>query len=342
MVGRLFPTGRISIGRRPRDKKLLADIAYEANRGHYSYYQLRHWHYQQGLVTENKIREDRVETLGLSDVQIYHKSEMPKRKHGLNGITSHGRRQIEEGCYLLERRYGRRLGFYTLTCHYTEVTDVYEFNRCLPEIQRRYFQELKREYERRGMVFSYVSVYEIQPSRYRETGVPAIHIHYVCPCYLPGTWEFVFSADELRTLWDRVTATVCGVSKSTSAAIDATVVKRSASAYLSKYLSKGGGEIRFLGNISPSQIPSRWWSMSKKLRASIRAATVPLSTSICEHIMYDISIGRPSPIEFLYKRYIYVDIHQITTCVGFSGKLSYQSARSLRNYALISDACKDL
>lgn len=342
LVGKLFPSGYVSIGRVLLRRISKKDSEYEQNRGKYSYYQLVHWDYQQGIVVENKIREDEAPILGLSAVQNYHKLERGVKRYGLKGITIKGRRTVEEGCYLLERKYGRRLGFYTLTCPYTEDTMVYEFNRNISEIQRRFFQEVRREFERYNMVFSYVSVLEIQASRFESSGVPALHIHYVCPCYVPGTWEFVLTADEIRNLWKRVTEAVCGLSANVEAAVDCTTVKRSAAAYLSKYLSKGGAEIRFLGSVAPSQIPRQWWSVSSSIRKAIRAATVVLPTEVSEYILYGGGSSSDSLLRFLYYRRIYVVINTIDTCVGIAGKLNHESARSLRDFSLIGRACEDL
>ena len=100
VVGRLYPSGKISIGVSPPEKMLKADNEYECTRGIYSWHERRHWDVYEGLVKEVRcVEEQSSSSLGLSAVPNYHREKI---RHGLKGITSGGRNKVKESAYLLE------------------------------------------------------------------------------------------------------------------------------------------------------------------------------------------------------------------------------------------------
>lgn len=318
--GKLYPSGRVTVGKKPPQKLLTKDKEYESNRSHYTFGERRHWHYQEGLVIDSVVHETRAETLGLASVPNCH--NLSKRgRYGLKGISGNGRKLVREGAALLERRYGRRLGFYTLTCPYTDVESIYLYNQNIAYIQRSFFQELKREYQRHKVPFSYVSVLEIQPERYSETGIPVLHIHYISPCYRPGTWDWVLTADAIRSLWSRVLRNTIGHEVSVGASIDASVVRSSAVGYISKYMSKGSQEVEWLACTCPNQLPSQWWSMTSNLRKAIKAYTIHLPEHECAFFMF-LAVECPEDREYLrYCRPINICVHGQAVTLGMSGNL---------------------
>lgn len=326
--GRVLPSGKISVGRVPSPRVLSADALYERTRTHFVCYKKEHWHYEKGLVQEYFFAPERVPELGLASVSICHKGE--KRKYGLKGISRKGRVAVREGAFLLERQYGRRLGFYTLTCPYTDPQSIYSYNQNIAYIQRTYFQELKREYERQGVVWSYVSVLEIQTKRFERDGEPVLHIHYLSPCYLPGTSNWICDASFLRGLWARVLGNCLQGTPNTSASLDASVVHSSAVGYLSKYMSKGSSEVGFLAQVCPDQLPGRWWGMSRNVRKAIASNTIHLPSSISEYILYNEELDPSSPFYMRYRRDVYVNIRGEDKLVGVSGNtLPNQISRSM-------------
>lgn len=326
--GRLFPSGRITVGFIPKKKISKADDEYESTRQQVTYFERTHYDYEEGIVSEVLERVEKDSSLGLSDVPNYHSTSV--RRHGLKGLPSTGRYRILEGATLLQRRYGRRLGFYTLTCPYTDERDIYEFNKCFPEIMRRFFQELKREYHRRDSTFSYVAAYEIQEDRLNATGVPVLHVHWVSPCYLSNSWQFVLSSDEIRAIYRRVLCSVVAEISNVNSALDSQVVKKSASGYLSKYLSKGGAILGVLSEVAPGQIPSRWWSCSRNVLQAIKRMTLELPQEVCEILMLDARLIA-SPLPFLYyvKR-IHISVPWGMEVVGIAATATPQFAASLR------------
>ncbi len=337
--GRLFPSGRVTIGKRPPQKLLTKDRDYESSRAHYAFIERRHWHYQEGLVIDSVVRETRAETLGLASVPNCHNS--PKReKYGLKGISDNGRKLVREGASLLERRYGRRLGFYTLTCPYTDEESIYLYNQNIAYIQRCYFQEIKRVYERKNCTWSYVSVLEIQTERYVRDGIPVLHIHYIAPCYCPGTTAWVCTAGAIRRIWGRVLQSVIGTSAALGASIDASVVRVSAVGYISKYMSKGSQEVEWLACTCPDQLPSQWWSMTQNLRRSIKAHTISLPDYECAFFM-QLAIECPEDREYLrYCRPINICIHGQAVTVGMSGNLQSSIAAMYWSDGFFDSLCE--
>lgn len=338
--GRLHPSGRLTIGYIPKKKISVNDKRYEAERGEQTYYCREHWHYREGLVREVLLREEKPQSLGLSSVSFHHKDET--KRHGLRGITRRGRHRILECTNLLERRYGKRLGFYTLTCPYTDPEMVYEFNKCFSEVLRRYFQELRREYARYNLKFAYTAVYEVQPQRFHDSGVFALHCHYVSPCYFPGTRTFVISADSLRAIWGRVVRGVVGGRVSVDASIDAQVVKKSASGYLAKYLSKGYKDISMVADVAPSQIPRRWWSVSKNLLKCLQKLTIELSAADCGEL---VGIATSTVLDcslFYYCKIITCPSPMGDRIVGYAMAVKPELADALRPYEIFAHLDEEL
>lgn len=318
-TGFMSPSGRISIGALPKPKELKAEKEYEATYTRTSYHQRKHWDAFEGIVSEQIIISETPSPLGSSSAPNCHNPA--RERYGLRGITQNGRNKVYEGAKLLQRRYPGRLGFYTLTCPYVDPSRVYEFNRNISEIVRRWFQELRRMYDRKNCKFSYVSVLEIQSDRYEKSGIPVLHIHYVAPCYLPHKWEWILSATELRYLWMCLCNQIIGGEVDTSPSIDAQVVKRSASGYLAKYMAKGYSCVDWVSQICPSQLPKQWWSMSANVRKGISALTVQISEPLVEWWFSGNNFALGEPYHLTNIKEIYINWKGQELRVGLSAHL---------------------
>lgn len=304
-AGYLSPSGRIGISVLPRPKTARRDRDYEASvpkETGYIEYDINTLDNTAEVSTEYYSSSS---SLGLASESNHHK-EGKKNRYGLKGIGVGGRKRVREGCYLLERKYGKRLGFYTLTCPYTDEREIYEFNRNIAEIARRYFQELKRYYDGIGETWSYVSVYEYQPKRYERDSYPVLHIHYIAPCYRRGSWKWICKAEILRGIFARVCRFVVGGSPDTSPSIDATVIRKSAVGYISKYMSKGGEIVETVAETAPSQVPSQWWSMSSNVRAAIKRCTTVVPEEISAYLFAGGGEARSEILHIYRRRYIEV------------------------------------
>lgn len=221
------------------------------------------------------------EDLGSSSVPILD-IRAPK---GLKGISSHGRRMIRNGCWMLEREFGKgRCGFGTLTL--PDLTDEDYINVCKHwgEIVNRFSKWAQRRLKARGVKKYIVYVTEFQEKRYVKTRKAYPHLHLCYPARPERNYRWYLPASDIRRAWQRVVESHCVQHYNFGASVDCVVVKKSLGAYLSKYLSKGAGDIpRYLASGLPVECLGHWWGNSGELRKAIKAETRS-SPAIARHI----------------------------------------------------------
>lgn len=191
------------------------------------------------------------------------------------GLTRAAKKKIEEGCFLMERRFGLKgLGFYTLTLPTEDPQHIEAFNLRAAECLKRFFEKMRRLYEKRAAKFEYVGVWELHPGRSTRCQLPILHVHFVAPCRLEGSPGFVATSGEIRNAWSDCVRRVIGVSLLPDARIGSEILRKSAAGYLSKYMSKpatgdGGGK-----PVLPTVSLSSWASISSNLIRCIRASRI--------------------------------------------------------------------
>lgn len=321
--GTTYISGYTSIGYTPKKKPAIADVRYERDRDKYRFVKKKTWHHADGVRQEivcQPIGKQAPPTRFIDAHKLSQALEQPKKRYGLKGISKAGRIKVREGAYLLHRMFPKKLGFYTLTCPYTEPSSIYEFNRNINIILRRYFEMIKRAIPCPSLHL-YVSVLEVQEQRYLEDKGFALHIHYVMPCYKPGTTQFLFTANELRAFWYRACNNCIGGEPDVMSAIDAVVVRKSASGYISKYMSKGGRLQSEVADVAPSQLPKQWWSMSALMRKVLQISILSLHPETAEYLFYNAErIDEHSC--FTVHHMCYATIHERDVCVGVAGYLT--------------------
>lgn len=199
------------------------------------------------------------------------------------GLTSRGRKNIEDGGLILMERYGRnRLGFYTLTLSLDNEEDIQSFNDVAATALKRYLEKVKRYYERNGCKFYYLGVWELHPGRTARCGYPVLHFHYIAPCYFPGKKEFILKPDKIRDMWTSSVRATSGVQFARDCRIGAEIVKRNASGYLAKYMSKGVQP--GCDDVSPVPVVrlSSWYSLSRNLLKFIKSCRFPVASFLVE------------------------------------------------------------
>lgn len=271
---------------------------------------------------------------GLSKREAYRRKlhrENPERiRRTAKGLTRRGKHVIRDGLALLERKYGvRGLGFYTLTCPYDDPELIQEFNDKYTEIVRRYFQEVKREYERKNVKFAYVAVHEVQPKRLRRTGHQCLHLHYIAPAFY-GRGRFILSHARVRGLYERVLRGTMSVPPSHSPRVGCELVRVSSAAYLAKYYSKGipGDGSRGSGLAVASL--SSWYSVSRGLRRSISQVYTGLPASVTDAI-YRASYEARNLDGFEYIKPIFIEMNGETRHMGAIFQFSREKTRELQD-----------
>lgn len=236
-------------------------------------------------------------------------------------LTRRGKRAIDNGISLLEYRYGVRcLGFYTLTCPYTNSEEIQVFNDNYSTIVKRYLEWVKRQYVSRGLKFNYVGVHEIQPGRYRDTGDECLHLHYIAPA-MDSSGRFILLHGEMVDSYKRIIENTCGIPVNGTPRLDAALVKKSASSYLAKYYSKGSHiESNASGGGARASL-STWHTISRGLLLAIRRSTIELPESYSDELFRSCRGGEIPPcVSYLAPVYIEVDGERL--CCGCVFRLS--------------------
>lgn len=251
------------------------------------------------------------------------------QKYGGKGITGYGRKIASNLPLLIEQKFTKKkTGFFTATLPLLEEGELRIVNSYWSEIVRRFFQELKREYARKGEHLYYLAVTEIQEKRYARTNQPYPHLHWVAPSKKTVKGEFIVSADWLRSTWRRIVVAVLrlhgcndGVIGSISfrASIDAQAIKVSAAAYLGKYLSKGSKVVKRMQEHGYA-FPGQWWSADSKGKRLFRQSIAHLSQEDCKTLFYNFHQLLEAN-QILYGSVVEIETDRGVYQVGVGGRL---------------------
>lgn len=299
LAGRLYPNGEFTLGVVPpkrvseKERQFNADfmdqyIELEVWTADYRGFRIEQKRYFKNDDSDLLAEKLEASLIGLSLPTNSHNPELQnistasneRKPRGSKGITSYGKRMIRNGAWLIQKSVGlRRLGFLTLTLpSFPDRQDIL----CVlisewSELVRQFFQEFNREIERKGKVPCWVGCTEIQEERFDGYGQPCPHLHAAYVAH-SGNHQWYISADRMRAIWKRILEArieaVFGedIDVDTKPSIDCQSVKQDASAYLSKYLSKGGDILEKMKEEGYSDfIPSAWWHCSLKLKRTVKS-----------------------------------------------------------------------
>lgn len=263
-------------------------------------------------------------------------SSQPKKIYGQKGISANGKRTVKNSALLMEQEYGiKRLGFVTCTLPGYSKAEISYIASNWYQIQRRFFQKVRRLQERLKQPVDMISCTEIQERRYKKYGVVAPHLHFIYVCRTRAhSRKFTILAETFRRFWrESVTQVLhkefpqASTNISYKASIDCQVITKSVYRYLSKYLSKGGRIISDIHeNNDQNKLPRQWWTASKEMKAKFKKSIIRLEQSVCAGIFDDVQTWYEQGLITWFK-YIIVDIHgrDITIgCVGIFSDEYYQ------------------
>jgi hypothetical protein len=205
----------------------------------------------------------------------------PKRvSRGSAGISSRGQQLVKDGCFVLERDYGKdQLVFFTGTIApgvpLLTNFDRKEWGRRLNLWKRRIIRRLSEA----NLATHIVGVVELQTQRYERTGELAYHVHCVWVGRHPhSTWAM--STEWVQQQWDECmntevyNATNNTINNAKSASTNIERIKKSAVGYLGKYMSKGKAALKSLNpQLKPTDCPSSWYICTKELRSKVHSET---------------------------------------------------------------------
>lgn len=193
-----------------------------------------------------------------------------RARRGTKGITSLGKSTLRQATHYLEDRYGRtNLAFFTGTLppEYLEKLQPKIWSRVVDE----FTQNLRAHLERAGLCTYVVGCTEIQTKRGAETdGIPPLHVHLVFQGRHPGK-HWAGSPSYFKRLWQKAVQSQFGFKGDFKAATRIEPVKRSAVAYLAKYISKGEKD---MAKFKTDLLPSSWWTCTRELVRFVRSRMV--------------------------------------------------------------------
>ena len=207
-------------------------------------------------------------TLGLSNLSKSQNEgiEPVRAVRGLKGISSRGREAVRSTSQLMEDRYSKgRLSFLTLTipeeCLSERLLERWE--GLVKNLKTWLLYQLRRV----GLPQEIVAVVEVQKrSRGVNGELPGLHIHAIFCGRLPGKpWKL--SKHLFQEYWNKALLKASGHVPQSSVSSRVERVRKSASGYLGKYMSKGA---KAISRFKPKYLPKSWYICTLNLRRDIK------------------------------------------------------------------------
>ena len=210
--------------------------------------------------------------LDLTLLSNSHMGDAGGPRRGTKGLTSDGRKMVRNAVWRVQRLKGRKcLSFVTLTIPRVSFEEGWYVSTNWSEIVRIFYQKLGRRLESMGAPKLWASVTEMQPERSAREGHPALHLHFVIVGRLSRYSDWLFSPSDLRELWRSVLEPYIPGERDWSRCENVQQVRKDASAYMSKYLSKGvEGGLGIRSDETGWSLPTAWYNIPLKLRQWIR------------------------------------------------------------------------
>lgn len=228
--------------------------------------------------------------LGLSPLPIFDKSKwdviegvegvpVSRAPKGSNGITAYGKRMVRNAAELIEKESGyARTIFATCTVPPLPIEQMTELHERWHDVVDYYRIQLRRSLKDKGLSGESVTVTEIQEHRYHKTGLPILHIHSVF-CGVTNIGRYALTLKQHDDMWFRALNTVVDIERHECAhACNLQRVKKSASGYLAKYITKGAAEVkRCVENGFARWLPKHWWNCTRSLMRRVKSQVRDIS-----------------------------------------------------------------
>jgi hypothetical protein len=285
-----------------------------------------------------------------------HESSQTK-PYGTKGITPYGKKMIRNAVFIIEgilRRPGDLPQFSTLTLPPLSPECEKYICSVWANLQRRFFQECRRKYQKHGRNFHYASCTEIQPKRWKESRFVGLHLHFVYNAIYSQTQKnWVITDTWVRETWCRIINDTlrkwCQTEGLTPPQFSWISYRRekitkSAEAYIGKYISKGGDIIpEVLEEKGVEYLPKQWWSMSSYVRCVINLKTIKSRDDILvEHLVNCI---KNNDENIIYSYPSLGEVHDLspdgsglyrTVIYGYGGKMHPELLRECKHLCKIS------
>lgn len=253
-----------------------------------------------------------------------------RKKRGLRGITSHGKRLVRNAAFILESENPiSNLTFATFTLPNVSRRESITISRHWAEVVRVFLQKLKRLLQSRGLPGEIVGVTEVQSERTFRDGILGLHLHLVFVGRLSKkTWSV--RPVEFKEAWKSV---VSGYLSSGAESYDWRAcenivrVKYSVEQYLGKYLSKGVDTLPAVAaEFGEDFLPSAWYSCSAALRERVLRSVKTLSDDAVRRLID--SCCDAGSVKFVYRRPVQLESDGgKPVTIGWFGKIRREYIR---------------
>lgn len=327
---KVFPSGDFSVGAVPPERMRRTDKEYERTKGDIL---LKTVEWEEKGETWHETAVIASPTLPpRTNLVSGTKSSQVRSRYGTKGITGYGKKMVRSAAAILERRWGNsNTGFGTVTVPALDAEQLKTLCANWGEVVRRFFQELRREQLRKGADADYVSVTEIQQSRYSRRAEVGLHLHFVYQAKLSRKAPYLLKADWLRRVWRAILCRVLRipVKQMQTPRCNLQIVKKSAAGYLGKYLSKGAESVeRIVTSGFVDCLPRQWWNISCKLSLHVRSRILRIRGDIAYSI-FKAASGSESwfPVFWSRPTTYYADSGREIVC-GYSGRTCYLTVKN--------------
>lgn len=198
------------------------------------------------------------------------------------GQSTYSKRMVRNCIYRLEELHGRyNLAFATYTLPQVSAEVLQCIRQEWAEIVRQHLQAIKRKLESADIIPEIVHVTEIQTKRYENWGQLVPHLHMVFQSRKGKGFLYAISKEENTAIWNRIVNNILVKNGHEPLempyASDIQQIKKSAQAYMSKYMSKGSSVCyKFQGRMWQ---PKSWWGATLTLRQWVKENTKILAES---------------------------------------------------------------
>jgi len=203
------------------------------------------------------------------------KSAQRPETYGRKGLTPYGSKVVRNGAYLLQEKYGKsRLSFATFTLPPLGQTDLGLVAARWGYLLKTLLQALRRMLRARSLPESIVLVTELQPRRLETRDLGALHVHLVfVGRHRRRGWEY--TPFQYKSTWLRLISNILEKPLDCYPCENVQRIEKDASNYLSKYMSKGAGDIAEYADIEGwDKVPRQWWSATQSIKKAVKKRTI--------------------------------------------------------------------
>lgn len=211
---------------------------------------------------------------GLGSSKVFN-SATGRSPRGSTGLTRHGKRLVRNGVAILEQAYGKDcMSFFTGTFPAMSDEDAASVVDNWAKGLNNFCKKVQRRLEKFKCCKLLVGCIEVQEKRRQRTGEHGLHLHMIFHGRRKGR-SWALAPKQIQKIWEQSWKPYLTGVYDWNAATNIQRIVRSASAYLSKYMSKGLQNQALRSSETREEIPlvASWYVCSKSLRKWIETNT---------------------------------------------------------------------